>query len=112
MIHLIRQPFRPPVRQFRHQFDFAERQIERLADFPHRRSQPVGRKRANQSHMLGAVACVHAQDQLFTDLAREIEVDVRHRGECLVQKAAEKELVGDRIDVRQAEQIADDRRNG
>src|SRR5207244_7642161 len=41
-------------------------------------------------------------------LSWEVEIDVRHRGEALVQEPPDEEPRGDRIDVRQAEQVADD----
>ncbi len=56
-----------------------------------------------------AVALVDARDQLLADVAREVEVDVRQRGQLLVQKAPDQQLVGDRVDVREAGQVADDR---
>jgi hypothetical protein len=33
---------------------------------------------------------VHARDQLLADVAREVEVDVRQRGELLVEEAPRK----------------------
>jgi len=111
VIHFVVQLVRAAIGELGDQFDFTERQIERLADFAHRRAQPVRRERAYQTGMLGAIARVDAADQLFANLAREIEIDVRHGRERLVQKAAEEQLVGDGIDVGQAEEIADDRRD-
>ena len=111
VIHFVVQLVRAAIGELGDQFDFTERQIERLADFAHRRAQPVRRERAHQTGMLGAIARVDAADQLFANLAREIEIDVRHGRERLVQKAAEEQLVGDGIDVGQAEEIADDRRD-
>src|SRR5205809_4155741 len=108
VFQFVGQSVRPHVRQFRDQLDFTERQIERLADLAHCRSQTIGRKRAHQPRVLGAVAGVDAADQLFADLAREIEVDVGYRRECLVQESSQKESVGDRVDVGQAEEIAHD----
>ncbi len=55
------------------------------------------------------VALVDARDQLLADVAREVEVDVRQRGQLLVQEAPDQQLVGDRVDVREAGQVADDR---
>src|SRR6185503_12089551 len=48
-------------------------------------------------------------EQLLADVAREVEVDVRQRRDLLVQEAPEAELVLDRVDVREAGQVADDR---
>ena len=59
--------------------------------------------------MLVAVALRDGDDQLLADVAREIEVDVRDRGELVVEKAPEREVVRDRIDVREAGEVTDDR---
>jgi len=59
--------------------------------------------------VLAAVALGNADDQLFADVAREIEIDVGYRRELAVEEAAERELVRDRIDVREAGQVADER---
>ena len=59
--------------------------------------------------MLVAVALGDGDDQLLADVAGEVEVDVRHRGQLVVEEAPEREVVRDRIDVREPGQIADDR---
>ena len=112
MFHLFGKVVRAPIRQLCDQLDFAEWQVECFADFAHGRAQPIGGERTHEPNVLGAVARVDTADQLLANLAGEIEIDVRHRREGLVQKAAEEELVRDRIDVRQAEEIADNGRDG
>ena len=52
---------------------------------------------------------MHARDQDLADVAREVEVDVRQRGQLLVEEAPEEQLVRDRVDVREAGEVADDR---
>jgi hypothetical protein len=59
----------------------------------------VGGKRADQRRVRVAVALVDARDQLVADVAREVEVDVRQRGDVLVQEATEAEVGFERIDV-------------
>ena len=59
--------------------------------------------------MLPPVALGDRDDQLLADVAREVEVDVRHRRELAVQEAPEREVVLDRIDVGEAREVADDR---
>jgi hypothetical protein len=59
--------------------------------------------------VLGSVALDDADDELLADVAREVEVDVRHRRELAVEEAAEREVVRDRVDVREAGQVADER---
>ena len=56
-----------------------------------------------------AVALDDADDELLPDVAREVEVDVRNRRELAVEEAAEREVVRDRVDVREAGQVADER---
>ncbi len=112
LVQFVSQSAGPSVRQFRDLLDLARRQIQRLADLAHRRAQAVGGKRADEPDVLVAVPRVHPPDQLLADLAREIEVDVRHRGERLVQEPPDEEPGGDRIDVREAEQVAHDGGDG
>src|SRR3989454_8345641 len=76
------------------------------------RAQAVGGERADEPDVLVPVPRVDAPDQLFSDLAREIEVDVRHRGEGLAQEPPDEEPGGNRIDVREAEQVAHDGGDG
>ena len=67
------------------------------------------RERGDQRRPLAPVALVDARDQDLADVAREVEVDVRQRGQLLVQEAAEEQLVRHRVDVREAGEVADDR---
>ena len=55
---------------------------------------------------------VDALDQHTTDVAREVEVDVGERVHPLVQEAADVEAVLHRVDVREPDQVADDRGDG
>ena len=59
--------------------------------------------------MLASVALGDADDELLADVAWEVEVDVRHGREFAVQEASEREVVRDRVDVREAGEVADDR---
>ncbi len=59
--------------------------------------------------MVVAVALVDPQDQPLPDIAREVQVDIRHGLKLLVEEAAVEQPVLDRIDVRQPHQVADDR---
>ncbi len=89
--------------------ELPERQLERLADLAHGRLEPVSREGAYQSCMFVPVLLVDPQDQLLPDVAREVEVDVGNASERLVEEAAEEEVVLDRVDVREPDQVADDR---
>ena len=62
--------------------------------------------------MLAPVALGDADDELLADVARKVEVDVRHRSELAVQEATEREIVRDGIDVREAGEVADDGADG
>jgi len=62
--------------------------------------------------MLVSVAFVDAKDQLLTDLAREVEIDVGHALESLVQEAAQLQIGVDGVDVGEPDQVADDRGDG
>ena len=62
--------------------------------------------------MLAPVLLRHADDQLLADVAWEVEVDVRHRRQLVVEEAAERQVGRDGIHVREAGQVADDRADG
>ena len=85
------------------------RQPERLADVADRTTRAVGREARDERGVLVAVPLRDGDDQLLADVAGEVEVDVRHRGELVVEEAPEREVVRDRIDVREPGQVADDR---
>ena len=85
------------------------RQPEDLAELADRPARAEGREGRHQRRVLAPVAVVHARDQDLADVAREVEVDVRQRRQLLVEEAPEEQLVGDRVDVREAGEVADDR---
>ena len=99
----------PAVGQPREPFEVGVREAERLADVPDRAARAVGREGCDERGMLPSVALDDADDELLADVAREVEVDVRNRRELAVEEAAEREVVRDRIDVREAGQVADER---
>ena len=89
--------------------DGRRRQPEHLAQVAHRAAQVIRRERAHQRGVLVAVALVHLQDQLLANVARKIEIDIRHRLQVFVEKAAEEEPVEHRVHVAETDQVADDR---
>ena len=99
----------PAVREPREPLELRERQAERLADVADRAARAVRREARDERGVLAPVALGDADDELLADVAREVEVDVRHRRELAVQEAPERELVRDRVDVREAGEVADDR---
>ena len=101
----------PGVHRAGEPLDLARRQPERLGEVAHRRAHLEGREGGHERAAVAAVAVVHARDQHVADVAREVEVDVRQRGELLVEEAAEEQLVLDRVDVREPGEVADDRRH-
>ena len=100
---------RPALAAARDALDLARRQPQRLADLADRAARAVRRKGGDERRALRPVALVHARDELLAHVAREVEVDVRQRGELLVEEAPEQELVGDRVDVAEPGEVADDR---
>ena len=99
----------PAVRQPGEPLEVGVREAERLADVPDRAARAVGREARDERCVLPAVALGDGDDQLLADVAREVEVDVRHGVQLAVQEAPEREIRLHRIDVREAGQIADDR---
>ena len=105
-LHLVR---RPRLGAARHALELPRREAEDLAELADRPARAEGRERRHQRRVLAPVALVHARDQDLADVAREVEVDVGQRGQLLVEEAPEEELVGDRVDVREPGEVADDR---
>ena len=99
----------PALAAARHPLDLSRRQPQRLAQLADRPPRAIGRKRRHQRRAVVPVALVHPRDQLLADVTREVEVDVGQRGQLVVQEAPDQQVVGDRIDVREAGQEADDR---
>ena len=99
----------PAVGEPREPLELGEREAERLAHVADRAARAVRREARDERGVLAPVALGDADDELLADVAREVEVDVRDGRELAVQEAAERELVRDRIDVREAGEVADDR---
>src|SRR5690242_7191692 len=93
-------------------FNFARRQVQRLADLAHGGPEPVSRERAHQSDVVFSVSSVYPANQLFADLPGEIQIDIGDRSHGLVEEPAEEKAIGDRIDVGEAKQVSDDGRDG
>ena len=87
-------------------------QAERLAGVADGAARAVGGEAGDQRGVLAAPARVHALNQLGADIAREVEVDVGQRVHLLVEEAPDEEPVVDRVDVREPDQVADDRGDG
>ncbi len=102
----------PAVGELREPFEVGERQAECLADVADRATRSIRREARDERRMLAAVFLGDADDQLLADVAREVEVDVRHRRQLAIEEAAEREVVRDRVDVRQPGEIADERADG
>ena len=78
-------------------------QAEDLAELADRAAGAVGGKGRDERRAVAPVALVHARYQRLADVAREIEIDVRQAAEV---------LVGDRVDVREPDQVAHERGDG
>ena len=89
--------------------EFGLGQSERLAGVADRAARAVGGEAGHERGVLAAPAGVDALDQLGADVAREVEVDVGQRVHLLVEEAPDEEPVVDRVDVREPDQVADDR---
>ena len=104
--HAAHGPRLGPARQ---PLELARRQAEHLAQLADRPARAEGREGGHQRRPLAPVALVHARDQHRPDVTREVEIDVRQRGQLLVEEPPEEQLVGHRVDVREAGEVADDR---
>ena len=99
----------PAVAEAGDPLELCLRQPERLAHVADRSPRAIGGEARHERCVLVAVALRDRDDQLLADVAREVEIDVRDRGQLVVEKAPEREIVRHRIDVREAGQVTDDR---
>ena len=93
----------------REALELAGGQAEDLAELADRTASPEGGKCRDQRRAIVPVALVHTWDQLFADVAREVEVDVGESSQILVQEAPQRQPACDRIDVGEPGQVADER---
>ena len=84
-------------------------QAERPADVAHRAADAVRGEDRDERGVVSPPVLVHALDELLPDVARKVEVDVRQRQQRVVEEAVDREAVADRVDVRQANEVADQR---
>ena len=96
--------------ELREFFQLSHGQVEHFSDLPNRRLQSIRGEGADEPCVLVAVLLIDAQDELFADVPREVEVDVGHAAQGFVEESAQEEVVLHRVDVRKPYQVADDRR--
>ena len=109
LVDLVGRHLAPGVGQPGHALDLALGQRQRLAQVADRAARAVGGEGGHQGGVLGPVALDHVQHQPLAHVAREVEVDVGHAGQVAGQEAAQEEPGRHRIDVREPDQVADDR---
>src|SRR5207342_697321 len=97
----------PAVGQPCEPLELGEREAERLAHVANRAAGPVRREARDERRVLAPVALGDGDDQLLPDVPREVEVDVRDGGKLAVQETSDRELVRDRVDVREAGEVTD-----
>ena len=98
----------PALRAARDALDLPRRQAQRLAQLADGAARAEGREGGHERGAIAPEAVVHARDEDLAHVAREVEVDVGQRRDLLVEEAPEQQLVGDRVDVREAREVADD----
>ena len=99
----------PALRAARDALDLPRWQAQRLAQLTDGAARAEGREGGHERGAVAPEAIVHARDEDLAHVAREVEVDVGQRRDLLVEEAPEQQLVGDRVDVREAREVADDR---
>ena len=99
----------PALRAARDALDLPRRQAQRLAQLADGAARAEGREGGHERRAVAPEALVHARDEDLAHVAREVEVDVGQRRDLLVEEAPEQQLVGDRVDVREPGEVADDR---
>ena len=99
----------PPRHRARELVDLVERQSERLADVAQRALRPVRVQRRRQRRAVPAVLRVDVLHHLFAPLVLEVDVDVRRLVALLADEALEQHRHARRVDLGDAEAVADRR---
>ena len=99
----------PAVREPREPLELRERETEGLPHVANRAARAISGEARDERGVLAPVALGDGDDELLADVPREVEVDVRNGRQLAVQEATEREVVRDRVDVREPGEVADDR---
>ena len=91
----------------RHHPDLDLRQAERLADLTHRRARAIGVDHRDAPGPLVAVARQHHVVDVLAARRLDVDVDVRELVAHRVQEALEREVVPERVDVGDPQEVAD-----
>ena len=97
------------LERLRHPIDERPGEAQRHAHLADDRAGPVGDDVADHPGVLGAVLVVDVLDHLFPALRREVDVDVRICGPALVDEPLEEQVVADRIDPGDPQDVGHDR---
>ena len=85
------------------------REAERVANLADGGARPVRDEVAHHPRVLGPVGLVDVLDDLLPALGREVDVDVRIRRPAFVDEALEEQVVADRVDAGDAQDVGHDR---
>ena len=99
----------PPCEHAGEPVDLREVQAERLADVAHRALRPVGDERRRDRRTVAAVFRVDVLHDFLAPLVLEIDVDVGRLVALLADEALEQHAHSGRIDLGDAERVADRR---
>src|SRR3989475_2034318 len=100
------------IDRLRHPVDRLRPEAERLRHLPAGGARAVRDDVADHRRVAIAVLFVDVLDDLLAIVRRDVEVDVRHRPRVLGEEALEEEVVLDRVDLGDVEDIGDDRVRG
>ena len=89
--------------------DLRVRHVERAPDVADRALRRHRAERDNLRDMVVAIALLDVLDDLAALDVVEIDIDIRHRHALRVQKALEQQIVLHRVEIRDAEEIRDNR---
>ena len=99
----------PPREHAGEPVDLREIEAQRLADVAHRALRPVGDQRRGERRAVAAVLRVDVLDDFLAPLVLEVDVDVGRLVALLRDEALEQHAHARRVDLGDAERIADGR---
>ena len=105
LLHVARQAGGHGLGQFVH---LRQRPTQRLGDVAQGEAQPVGDEGCRHRCLFDAEALLHPADDLVAAVGVEVDVDVGCALAASVEEALEEQVVADRVDGGDAEQVGDD----
>ena len=97
------------IKVFGHPVHHIRRKGQRLGDLPHRRTGAIGDHVADHAHVILAIAFIDVLDDLLPPVCSKVDVDIGHGARTLAQKPLKEQVVAQRIDRGDVQEVGHQR---